>query len=666
MMKQISILLALSLFQISTQASRAIPHAADGVLDLRKSEGAIPVLPLSGEWAFYWEEFPEPGEVADESVPDIYAEVPNYWTSYKDEIPGITGAGYATYRLTILLPPGYRDSLALRIPIFDTSSEIYLNGTFIWGSGKVGKDAETSAPQYFPETYDFINSSDTLTILVRVANFSHRRGGFWLPMLFGNAHDILIRNERGEVISSALIGVLFLAFAFFLVLYLFDKKSLSFLFFSLTTLGILFRLLNTGYYPGNYLVNQQWVWTVRLEYLGTYTAFIFGLFYLDYFFPSGIMKKFIRLITSVFVIIAIVVLTTGPNIFGYTVFALYFFGAVCLSYYLIRAFMGILKHKRTDTLFFFSVLIFLLAAINDSLVSLSSSPLRMEYLLPFTFLLFILVQLVLLIEEWTRNYRDRISMQEELIHVNRNLESIIEKRTADLHRTNEELKQNLALRNRMFSIIAHDLKSPVANLAQYADLLMEKHTTGKDAKMIGELQRLAYSSAELIDNMLHWGMQQGRKIEYHPGQVQIKPLTDALVDLAKYSANNKQLNIKVQVPDDLFAWCDADLLKITLRNLITNAIKFTPEKGRIVITAKASGDLVAFSVTDNGIGIRKEKMERILEEETESTRGTDGERGTGLGLVVVRELVQINKGRLHLESKPDRGTTVTFTLPGKP
>lgn len=639
--------------------------AEQGILDLRSMQEEFDQVSLAGEWEFYWQQYIAPGQF-DYLQPDLFGKVPAYWTSYKEVADGITGKGYATYRLRILLPPGFHDSLALAIPIFDTSYELYIDGQKAAANGQTGRSEQTSAPSYFPLFHNFVYAGDTMELVVHVANFSHRRGGFWMDMKLGTAEFMQKKNERKKVINYSLLGILLGTFVLFFVFFLFEKDRPSFLFFSLASLGIFLRLANTGNYPGNFFVEQSWIWTVRFEYLGTFAALTFGVLYLDQFFRSRVMHRIAIGNALVFSVLSLFVMVSKPAIFSYVMFYFFLSGIYFLGYYLWRSFAGMIKWKHPDTVFFFSMVFILLAGVNDTLVSMSISPFNTEYLVSLTFLLIIIVQISILIDQWISTYREKISIHKELAYVNQNLEKIIAERTSELHRSNEELKETLDLKYKLFSIIAHDLKSPVASLVQYAELMLEKFRDSENKLIISELQRLAASSLDLIDNLLHWGNQQGRNIRYQPGSVSLYEIINSTAQLMKYTLESKKLTLNIMVPDDLNAWCDSTLLHICLRNLLSNALKFTPRDGEITIIASAEKETVTITVQDSGIGIDQERLRTLLSAYVESTPGTSGERGTGLGLIVVNELVRINKGTLTIESKPGRGTSAKFTLPGKP
>jgi signal transduction histidine kinase len=665
MTRSVLIMLLIFLFQFPAQVNSAKPVAEKGVLDLGHTKHSEDILTLSGEWEFYWKKLILPGQFNETIRPDTYGNVPSYWNSYK-EVDGISRFGYGTYRLKVVLPFDMHDSLSLKIPIFDSSYDLFLNGEYIYGNGKVDTSQSLAEPGYLPHIYSFYNIRDTLEIVVHVSNFSHRSGGFWMDMKLGKKEAVLKQNEVKKVATYGLTGILLGAFFLFMTFYILERENRSFLFFSIATLGMLLRLLNTGLYPSVYLFGQPWIWTVKLEYIGTYLAFAFGILYLNRFYPSKIIDKIVKINTTLFLLFILTVTITMPSFSSYLVFVMFVLIPLFLSYFLVCSFKNMLKGRLRDAAFFVSLMLVFLAAINDVLVSQSLSPFQYDYLLAFTFIVLIAVQVLILITDWINNYREKSVMHDELQYVNRNLENIIDKRTDELTKTNAELRNALEIKNRMYSIIAHDLKSPVATLAQYADLMLEKFGSREDTRIIHELKKTSTASVDLIDNMLHWGMKQENHLQYQPEMISVAEVVHDLMKLADVIAKDKKINLDLLLNKDLTVYGDISLLKIALRNVITNAIKFTPEKGTVTIRGEEKDNEVVIVVSDTGVGMNNEQIEKILAERIEPTRGTSGERGTGLGLLVVKDLTKINKGTLRIESKPGRGTSVIFTLPGKP
>jgi two-component system sensor histidine kinase/response regulator len=222
------------------------------------------------------------------------------------------------------------------------------------------------------------------------------------------------------------------------------------------------------------------------------------------------------------------------------------------------------------------------------------------------------VQISILIDQWIKTYKEKITIHEKLEYVNKNLEKIISRRTHELNQSNKELKQSLEMKEKVFSIIAHDLRSPVASLVQYSELMLEKFRDSENAKIIAELQRLSSSSLDLIENLLHWGRQQRNSIQYQPQTVRMVEIIDEIRKLLQHAMDEKKITFKVEIPTGSEAWCDPTLLHICLRNVLSNAIKFTPVHGDIHVWTSDENDKVTITIQDSGTGIEKERLEKIF------------------------------------------------------
>jgi two-component system sensor histidine kinase/response regulator len=185
-------------------------------------------------------------------------------------------------------------------------------------------------------------------------------------------------------------------------------------------------------------------------------------------------------------------------------------------------------------------------------------------------------------------------------------------------------------------------------------------------EILSSLHESAQAAVTLLDNLLYWGRSQADELKASPLELDLGILVTEVKALYTYIAMQKGIKLTSSIPPGTVAFADKSLLTIIIRNLVSNAIKFTPAKGTVSILAQTEGDKVHISVSDTGIGIKPEILEQFREEgQLTSSMGTDKEIGTGLGLQLVSDLVTKNHGILKVESSPDKGSTFTFTLPIK-
>ena len=254
------------------------------------------------------------------------------------------------------------------------------------------------------------------------------------------------------------------------------------------------------------------------------------------------------------------------------------------------------------------------------------------------------------------------------------LERMVNKRTAEIKTQNAALKdQSKRLeelnqtKDKIMNIISHDLKDPFNQILGFAGLLTRNYQKYDDEKRLFQI-KLIYGAAQnfysLLENLLSWARAQTNRLKCCPQNINLTTQLEEAIKQVIEIANGKNITIVFSPDNDYSVFADASLLNIVLRNLITNAIKFTNKEGLIVINAKHLDDLIEISVQDNGVGM-SEEVQRDLFKITKVTteRGTVGEKGTGLGLLICKEIVKLNKGELWFYSTPKQGTIFYFTLP---
>ena len=219
-------------------------------------------------------------------------------------------------------------------------------------------------------------------------------------------------------------------------------------------------------------------------------------------------------------------------------------------------------------------------------------------------------------------------------------------------------------KNKLFSVISHDLRSPLNSLQGLFMLLQDGHLSADEVRdLLPELSQRLHQTYSLLDNLLIWAKSQMDGIRAHPAMLTLLPLAQEIGQLVAGQADHKNIRIDVDIPVSLQAYADLDMVMIVLRNLLTNAIKFTNERGTVRITGSLQDDFVHLKVEDTGVGISEEGQKRLFMDNNNSTAGTLGEKGTGLGLLLSKDFVEKNGGAIWVESQVNFGTTFTFTLP---
>jgi len=276
-----------------------------------------------------------------------------------------------------------------------------------------------------------------------------------------------------------------------------------------------------------------------------------------------------------------------------------------------------------------------------------------------------------LIEEALRESEERLKAQVETLQER---EELLKSQTIELLHLAEErsaARDQLQILNDQkdifFSIIAHDLREPFNALLGFSSLLSNRQTS------LGQREVMEYGAAvhtsahqvhKLLENLLEWSLLQMGRLEFEPGSIDLKDIIDTNLDLFRPVAGNKKIRLTSSRRQPLEAFADARMISTIVRNLVNNAIKFTPGGGAVTIGARRKGKRAEVEVSDTGIGIAPDRLSKLFRlDEKSSAVGTGGETGTGLGLHLCKDLIDKNGGQISIESIEGQGSTFRFTLP---
>ncbi len=242
----------------------------------------------------------------------------------------------------------------------------------------------------------------------------------------------------------------------------------------------------------------------------------------------------------------------------------------------------------------------------------------------------------------------------------KNFEIIIQK---------EELQNSNLTKDKFFSIIAHDLKSPFQGLLGYTNYMVENFDSIPKSE-IRSYTDLLYKQIQnlydLIENLLEWSRLQTKGIKINPTIIELNELINGIIKVSETTARKKEITINNNIAENLSVFVDKYMISSTIHNLISNAIKFTYKSGEIKIYSKEVDDFVEVTIEDNGVGINKQDINKLFRMDVHfTTRGTEDEKGTGLGLIIAKEFIEKNGGKIRAESELNKGTKFIFTLPKK-
>ena len=264
-------------------------------------------------------------------------------------------------------------------------------------------------------------------------------------------------------------------------------------------------------------------------------------------------------------------------------------------------------------------------------------------------------------------YISRIIRKKNLLLAEKN--RALEEANKKMAETEVNLRELNATKDKLFSIIAHDLKNPFNALLGFSDILERNYNFLSDEERIeyiGVINDSTQSLYKLLDNLLQWTRTQTGTITYIPENFKLLPLVKQEITNVNLNSEKKKISITVNIDENISVFADKNTTATIIRNLLSNAIKFTDLGGHIEIAARYKDQMVETSVSDSGIGINDNDLDRIfMLDGSFTTKGTSNESGTGLGLLLCKEFVEKNNGKIWVESEKGKGSTFFFTLPAK-
>ncbi len=236
-----------------------------------------------------------------------------------------------------------------------------------------------------------------------------------------------------------------------------------------------------------------------------------------------------------------------------------------------------------------------------------------------------------------------------------------------LKESEARLKELNAEKDKLFSVIGHDLQGPLSNIIGFSELIEKgynQYTEEEIRKYNKIIYQLSQSVSELLENLLTWARSQRNRINLFPQQLSMQLIIEKCHNLLIHNLSHKQINFINEVPADTSVFADEEMITIVMRNLISNAIKFTHRGGTISLFATRSEETVTIGIKDTGIGIPSEMVGNIFKASSSHAKsGTEGEAGTGLGLIICKDFIEKNDGKIWAESSPGKGSVFCFSLP---
>ncbi|MGE0078781.1 MAG: ATP-binding protein [Bacteroidales bacterium] len=242
----------------------------------------------------------------------------------------------------------------------------------------------------------------------------------------------------------------------------------------------------------------------------------------------------------------------------------------------------------------------------------------------------------------------------------------LEAQKEEIEKKKNELEISDATKNKFFRIIAHDLRNPISTLVNTTSYILtdiEEFDKERTKRMIGELNRISITTYNFLENLLDWTTSQMGDLRFYPRSLNLRSLINENIELVQSKIDSKNIQLTLSVSDDINVFADENMLNTVIRNIITNAVKFTYDDGKIIISAYTEDNYCFLRIADNGVGITGENLKKLFRIDKDVvTAGTHNEKGSGLGLILSKEFIERNGGTIIVESEPQKGSAFTISL----
>lgn len=631
------------------------PRLEHGVLDLSgwsfQSNGPLDIV---GTSEFYWGKLLDPDEFSrGEPSGRGSLGIPSLWTDHNNAKKGIRGHGVATYRL-VVKNVSSTAPLGLRISSLMGACRVWVNGELVWQNGSVAADPQFEIPgkkkvALVPCSLSGPPGSESVEIVVQLSNYSFPSGGTLAPFILGPEQQLTTQWNWERLLLVFSTTLLLVMGCYHLLFYCYRRQERALLCFSIFCLLWMLQLFSN--YGHQWLIQLVFpnvgIWTgSTIEALCYFFQLAFFLLFLGSIYseetPAWLPKIYLLLgILLSLLYLSSMELRRTAVIVGHLLTLV----GGCWGVLIIYRAVG--KKRQSARVLLAGCLVLALCGINDILTGLRLIDSRLYTSLGL--LVFIATQASILARRFSRAF------------------AVTEELSAELRQKNKALARVDRLKDAFIANTTHELCTPLSGIIGIAESMVAGATGRLPQSAVNNLHMIAASGRRLnslIDNILDFSRLKHQDLNLVLRPVDLKRVIDVVLHLLSPLAAQKGLVLVNTLSDPSpLATADEDRLQQILYNLIGNAIKFT-EKGTVTVSAVDDTDPLRVEIRDTGMGIPAEKQEQIfLYFEQVHGQGSGKNEGTGLGLPITKQLVELHHGTIGVESEPGRGTVVWFTLP---
>jgi len=638
-------LIGLTYSQSDSASRKAIPEAEQGQLDASQwsfSEDGI--LKLNGEWAFYWGQLlaPEAFSSGTAPRPSGFFAAPDVWTDYRIDGQRIHGHGYATYRL-IVTTDGTQEELALNIPAMAPSYKVIVAGRTVAASGTVSPDEQHARAAYRPGIVSFKAPAKEFDVIVQLSNYLFARGGMWFGLELGTEQQLYAAREEKLIIDMIVFGGAIMLGFYHLLVFALRRADRSSLYFGICCLlGALWQTVVGDLHILRVFPDASVQLINALGYISYYGGVGVGALFMRELFPHEFASKVIRSLAGI--CIAFMTSTVVLPIEIYTRWISVFHAiAIAAGVYFIWGLVkAVIRNRSGALLQLVGWMLFLMTGLHDILYNANIFVWVDGQLTLYGLSVLALIEAAELARRFSRAFQTIQSMSKQLLSMNR-------------------------LKDDFLANTSHELKTPLHGIINLSESLLDGgagQVNDVQREQLGVVVSVARRMSNLINDILDFSRLKHSDIPLVLQSVDLRAILTGNMEIFRHYIRDKQVTIKLQLPDRLpNVHADENRLLQILYNLISNAIKFTPQ-GEIIVSAKQEDRRLRIEVTDTGIGIPEHKHEVIFQSFEQIGTSVNREYGgTGLGLGISKQLVELHGGELRVTSKVGQGSTFSFTLP---
>ncbi|MBN2078522.1 MAG: response regulator [Spirochaetes bacterium] len=636
-------------------AGEVTPVIERGVLDVTTWDSEkYPSFRLEGTCEFYWMRFiyPEEFRVKKDLPEPSYVRIPTQWYKYTIDGEKLPPNGFATYRIVIKVKDR---NMKLAMDIDQAATyRLFIDGKFVTEKGVVGTQKEGTEHYWGTEIVTFQPQGDEVELVFHVSNYRVYSGGMWVQILLGAEKEIITFKYFKIALEFFLIGSLLIMAIYHFILFLFGKRQREYLAFGILCLSAVLYTMSCGDLNFSYLVPA--FGGMLLEHVSIFSpymiftalfAFIYTLFPIR---PFKTMAYAVGVYSALFLAALIFFplpwIQSDSNLLLLIIPGIFLIMFLCIMYYIIR--------NKFDNLYYFILggAVFIPSAIFDMLAQ--------DYLIDVYFITSPFGIFTLVISQALFMARRFSTTHSELDELTMSLEKKVEERTNELADKNAILEEMDQQKSNFFINLSHEIKTPLTLILNYMNVHIERHG------VTDELDIIKRNIDKLLSDMINFfdvlKFERGINLYDHDTIIDLSEIMRQKVDLFQSMAYRSGITITTDIEPGLYTKADSLAVERIANNIIENAIRYNRENGTIEVALSSENDSIRLTVSDSGVGIDGKQLKHIFEPYFQISHDKRNIQGIGMGLSLVKSIVDSLEGRIEIKSEPSEGTAFSIIL----